>query len=91
MNAVELIKIKREGGTLSRDQLKDIVSAYVDESLPDYQMASFLMAIYFQGMADEEIFSLTQLSELGNVSTVPSHRLTKNGVTFSTRVPNGCL
>jgi len=61
MNPSELIKLKRGGGTLSRKQLETFISGYVDDTIPNYQMAAFLMAVYFKGMTDEEIFSLVNV------------------------------
>lgn len=61
MNAVELIRKKRNGGELTRNELEYLISAYVDGALPDYQMSAFLMACYFQGMSDSETRTFTSL------------------------------
>ncbi len=55
----ELINTKCEVGALTPDQLAWIVDTYTNDDLPDYQMASFLMAIRFQGMTDEELTAWT--------------------------------
>ncbi len=57
---VELIRHKRDGQTLSAEQLKALVDAYTDGELPDYQMAAFLMAVYFQSMNPEELAAWTE-------------------------------
>lgn len=61
MNTSNLIKLKRNGGSLKKNQLEALISGYVNDSVPDYQMAAFLMAVYFNGMTDEEIFSLVEV------------------------------
>ena len=61
MNPVELISKKRNGGTLTRDELQFLVDGYLREQLPDYQMSAFLMACYFRGMTREETVTLTEI------------------------------
>lgn len=60
MNVVELIRRKRDGGVLSDAQLRDLVENYTAGEIPDYQMAAFLMAVYYQSMTDEELGSWTE-------------------------------
>ena len=59
MRAVDLIRIKRDGGTLDRDALHAFVSGVTDGSWPDYQTAALLMAILLRGMTAEETAGLT--------------------------------
>jgi pyrimidine-nucleoside phosphorylase len=59
MRAVDLIRIKRDGGTLDRDALHAFVSGVTDGSWPDYQAAALLMAILLRGMTAEETAGLT--------------------------------
>ncbi len=59
MNFLSLIEAKRDGGTLSPGQIKEIVSSFTDGKLPDYQTAAFLMAVYFRGLSTEETTALT--------------------------------
>lgn len=61
MNPVELIIKKRDGKVLSKGEMSSFVKAYIDGSIPDYQMSAFLMAIFFQGMETDEIVSLTDV------------------------------
>ncbi len=61
MNPVELIIKKRDGKELSKEEMKYFVNSYIDGKIPDYQMSAMLMAIFFQGMATDEIVSLTDV------------------------------
>ena len=57
----ELIKKKRAGRELTRDELKFLIDGYVAGSIPDYQMSAWLMAVFFRGMTDDETWALTDL------------------------------
>lgn len=59
MRMVDLIEKKRDGQTLTKEEIDFIISGYTDGSIPDYQMSALLMAIFYQDMTDEEITSLT--------------------------------
>ena len=56
---VELIERKRDGEELGREELSELILAYARGEVPDYQMAAFLMAVYFRGMSAGETFALT--------------------------------
>lgn len=58
-NMYDLILKKRNGGTLSKDEIYEIVMGYTEGKIPDYQMSAFLMAVYFKGMDPEETVNLT--------------------------------
>ena len=59
ISAAELIQRKRDGDELSSDELADLVLGYTRGEIPDYQMAAFLMAVYFRGLSALETFALT--------------------------------
>lgn len=59
MNFLSLIEAKREGVTLTEGQIHDLVHAYTADTIPDYQMSAFLMAVFFKGMTIEERRALT--------------------------------
>jgi pyrimidine-nucleoside phosphorylase len=59
IRAVELIERKRDGEELGADELRELVLGYTREEIPDYQMAAFLMAVYFRGLSSAETFALT--------------------------------
>jgi pyrimidine-nucleoside phosphorylase len=54
-----LIAKKRDGGTLSADEIQDLVSGVVDQTLGDAQLGAFLMAVCCNGMTPEETAALT--------------------------------
>ena len=59
MNMVDIILKKRRGEELTENEIRSVIKGYVDGSVADYQMSALLMAIYFQGLTDKEIFVLT--------------------------------
>ena len=61
MNTVELITKKRNGQALTTEELQYLVMGYTNGEIPDYQMSSFLMAVYFNGMNKDETVTLTQI------------------------------
>ena len=50
MRMYDLILKKRNGGTLTEDEITYMIDGYTREEIPDYQMAAMMMAIYFVGM-----------------------------------------
>lgn len=54
-----LIEKKRDGAVLSAPEIHEFIAGYTDGSIPDYQMAAMAMAIFFQGMTNEETAALT--------------------------------
>jgi len=60
MRAYDIIKKKRDGLKLNQAEIAAIIKGFVDNTVPDYQMAAFLMAVYFRGMDEEETYWLTE-------------------------------
>ncbi|KAA3635818.1 MAG: thymidine phosphorylase, partial [Armatimonadetes bacterium] len=56
----EQIRAKRDGETLTPEALQWIIAEYTAERIPDYQMSSFLMAVIFQGMNQDELGPWTE-------------------------------
>jgi pyrimidine-nucleoside phosphorylase len=57
----DMIAKKRDGGTMTRQELEFIVGGFVDGSIPDYQMSAWMMAVYLRGMTDKEVAVLTDV------------------------------
>jgi pyrimidine-nucleoside phosphorylase len=60
MNVYEIIKKKRDGLELSGEEIKFLVDGFVKGRIPDYQMAAFLMAVYYRSMNARECCDLTR-------------------------------
>ena len=60
MNTVDVITRKRDGSALNAEEIRYMVDGYTAGDIPDYQMSAFLMAVYFQGMNEEETILLTK-------------------------------
>lgn len=55
----EIIKKKRNNLELTPEEIDFFVSSYTKDAIPDYQMSALLMAIYLNGMSDQESVALT--------------------------------
>ena len=77
MNILDIIGKKRDNLELTKDEIRYFIENYTNGNITDYQAAALVMAIYINGMNDDEITELTlamadsgdvlDLSELGNV------------------------
>lgn len=59
LRMVDIIKKKRDGFILSKEEIEFFVTGYTNDSIPDYQASAFLMASYFEKMTTEEQGYLT--------------------------------
>jgi thymidine phosphorylase len=59
MNVVELIERKRDGGTLTGDEIDWLISAYTNDTVTDYQMAAMAMAVFIHGLDAGELATWT--------------------------------
>jgi pyrimidine-nucleoside phosphorylase len=57
--AIDVIRKKRDGRELSRDEIASLVSAYTRGDIPDYQVSAWLMAVVLRGMTRAETAALT--------------------------------
>ena len=60
MRPVDLIRKKRDGGELTRDEIHFLVSGHMRDEIPDYQMSAWLMAVRLRGMSRAELAALTE-------------------------------
>ncbi len=56
---VDLIQKNKNGETLTKEEIDFMITDYVAGKIPDYQMSAMLMAIYFNGMENEELAAFT--------------------------------
>ncbi|MBQ6995014.1 MAG: pyrimidine-nucleoside phosphorylase [Lachnospiraceae bacterium] len=59
MRMYDLIMKKRNGNALSEKEIEFMVEGYTKGEIPDYQMSAMTMAIFFQGMNEQETLALT--------------------------------
>lgn len=72
-NAIEFIERKRDCGRHRGEDFKRFVGAVMEGSVPDYQISAWLMAVYLNGLDDEETMDFTEaLAGSGNMLSFPS-------------------
>ncbi len=68
MRAYDIIYKKREGKQLSEEEINYLIKAYSKGEIPDYQISAWAMAVYFQGLDDQETSCLTKaMAESGDM------------------------
>jgi pyrimidine-nucleoside phosphorylase len=82
MYGKDIIRKKRDGIELSKDEISFLIQGYVKDEILDYQIAAFLMSIYLQGLTTKETIFLTEeLIASGKVidlSSVPGKKVDKH-------------
>jgi pyrimidine-nucleoside phosphorylase len=82
MRTVDLIHRKRDGEELDTNEISYLIDSYTRGEIPDYQMSAFLMAVFFAGMTDREVTSLTEcMIRSGatiDLSSVPGMKVDKH-------------
>lgn len=94
MRMVDVIDHKRNGSALTKEEISAFIEGYTNGEIPDYQASALLMAIYFNGMTDEEQANLTmQMLNSGDrldLSDIPGIKVDKHstgGVGDKTSIP----
>ena len=59
MRIVDLIEKKKQGKILAKEEINFLIDSLMDGTAPDYQIAAWLMAVYFKGLTQEETVNLT--------------------------------
>lgn len=82
MNAYEIIKKKRDGGELSKEEIVFLLNGFVKGDIPDYQMSAFLMSVFFKGMSARECVDLTmtmaESGEMVDLSEIKGFKVDKH-------------
>jgi pyrimidine-nucleoside phosphorylase len=82
MRTVDLIQRKRDGKELAPEEIEFLVEGYTSGDIPDYQMSSFLMAVFFSGMSDREVSRLTECmlrsGDTVDLSDIPGVKVDKH-------------
>jgi len=74
----ELIVRKREGAQLTEDDIRGLISGFMDGTVADYQMSAFAMAVYFQGLDFDETVAMTlAMRDSGKVVDLDSIQIPK--------------
>ena len=77
-----IIEKKRDGQPLTADEIRAFIGGYARGTVPDYQMAALAMAIYFQGLNDEELAALADAmlrsGKTLNTSAIPVSKIDKH-------------
>lgn len=95
---VDLIHKKKEGISLERQEIQNMIRQYVAGEIPDYQMSAMLMAICFQGLNDGELTALTlamqesgDTADLSEISGIKVDKHSTGGVGDKTTLITGPL
>jgi pyrimidine-nucleoside phosphorylase len=73
MHIPTLIERKRDGGSLTTEEIRHVITAFTAGDMPDYQMSALAMAILIRGMSTEEIAALTEaMLHSGSTLTWPA-------------------
>ena len=80
--AIDVIRKKRDGGELSRDEIESLVNSYTRGDIPDYQVSAWLMAVVLRGMTRAETAALTDAmlrsGEVLDLSSLPAKKVDKH-------------
>ena len=82
MRLVDIIRRKRDGLELSRDEIAFLVRGYTKDEIPDYQVAAWLMAVLLRGMTGAELAALTDAmlhsGKVLDLSPLPGRKVDKH-------------
>jgi len=82
MRAVDLIRKKRDGRELSREEIQFLVDGATRDSIPEYQLSAWLMAVIWRGMSGAELAALTEAmlhsGEVIDFSDLPGAKVDKH-------------
>jgi len=80
--AIDVIRKKRDGIELTREEIEGLVNAYTRGDVPDYQVSAWLMAVVLRGMTRAETAALTDAmlrsGEVLDLSSLPNQKIDKH-------------
>ncbi len=82
MRVYDIIADKRDGNKNTQQQIDFLIKGYTESSIPDYQMAAWLMAAYIRGLDSDETFFLTKAmlssGRVYDLSNIPGPKVDKH-------------
>jgi len=79
---VQLIRKKRDGTPLDDDEIRAFLAGVTDGSIPDYQQAAMLMAVFFRGLDDRELATwadaMTRSGDVLDLSSIARAKIDKH-------------
>jgi pyrimidine-nucleoside phosphorylase len=82
MHVTDLIRRKRDGVELQRNEIEFLIDAYTRDAIPDYQMSAWLMAVVLRGMTRAELAALTEAmlnsGQVLDLSELPAAKVDKH-------------
>jgi pyrimidine-nucleoside phosphorylase len=82
MRTVEILRKKRDGYELTREEIGFLVSGYTHDEIPDYQMSAWLMSVVLRGMNRAETAALTEAmlfsGQVLDLSALPGRKVDKH-------------
>lgn len=87
MNIIDLIKKKRDGFALSKEEIEYFANAAADDSIADYQVSAMLMAMFLNGLNEQETLDLTvamacsgDMADLSGIDGIKGDKHSTGGV-----------
>ena len=87
MNFVDIIRKKRDGYELTKEEIEYFAFSAADGNVPDYQLSALLMAIIFNGLSDRETLDLTDamarsgdMADLSGINGITGDKHSTGGV-----------
>ncbi len=94
MGVIDIIEKKKYGKVLTKDEIETMVLGYTRGEIPDYQMSSFLMAVWFNGMSEEELSNFTdamirsgETVDLSKINGIKVDKHSSGGVADTVTIP----
>ncbi|MBN2395131.1 MAG: thymidine phosphorylase [Candidatus Atribacteria bacterium] len=82
MNVIEIINKKKNKMELTIKEIEFVIQGYLKDTIPDYQISALLMAVWFNGMNNNELANLTEImarsGKIVNLSAIPGKKVDKH-------------